>query len=98
MFGHTETKVIYGVPTIVKFISSNKKTTLYAISDINVILLKDKVYLCNAISHEELIDRYIYHKKLTVYKSICGYYVNCNGIRCYCTSLIPGWMKNFIDY
>ena len=33
MFGHTETKVIYGVPTIVKFISSNKKTTLYARSD-----------------------------------------------------------------
>lgn len=72
MFGHTETKVIYGVPTIVKFISSNKKTTLYVRSDTNVILLKDKVYLCNAISHEELIDRYIYHKKLTVYKSIWG--------------------------
>ena len=98
MFGHTETKVIYGVPTIVKFISSNKKTTLYARSDTNVILLKDKVCLCNAISYEELIDRYIYHKKLTVYKSICGYYVNYNGIRCYCTSLIPSWMKNFIDY
>ena len=64
MFGHIETKVIYGVPTIVKFISSNKKTTLYARSDTNVILLKDKVYLCNVISHEELIDRYIYHKKL----------------------------------
>ena len=72
MFGHTETKVIYGVPTIVKFISSNKKTTLYARSDTNVILLKDKVCLCNVISHEELIDRYIYHKKLRVYKSVWG--------------------------
>ena len=41
MFGHTETKVIYGVPTIVKFISSNKKTTLDARSDTNVILLKE---------------------------------------------------------
>ena len=66
MFGHTETKVIYGVPTIVKFISSNKKTTLYARSDTNVILLKDKVYLCNAISHEELIDRYIHKDNISV--------------------------------
>ena len=97
MFGHTETKVIYGVPTIVKFISSNKKTTLYARSDTNVILLKDKVYLCNVISGSEF-DEYTFHKKLRVYKSVRGYYVNCNGIRCYCTSLIPGWMKNFIDY
>ena len=94
MFGHTETKVIYRIPTIVKFISSNKKTTLYARSDTNVILLKDDVYLCGS----ELFDKYAYHKKLRVYKSVWGYYVNCNGIRCYCTSLIPNWMKSFVDY
>lgn len=98
MFGHTETKVIYGIPTIVKFISSNKKTTLYARSDTTAMLLEDNVYLCNVISGSELFDKYAYHKKLRVYKSVWGYYVNCNGIRCYCTSLIPGWMKSFIDY
>ncbi len=93
--GKIESKIAKMVPTPLRFLSRSSYKTLWLTEKTNFTFEKGKVYLCYVVSSNDNKD-YTMHKKLKIYKGCSGYYVYCKGIRCYCGSIIPKWMKEII--
>ena len=102
--GHAETIMVNGMPTLARFVSRSsnsrfldERKNLWGRSDTKVSFENDNLYLLSVISNSSTKEDYTYHKKLKIHKlNSTNFYVNCKGIRCYCTNLIPRWMFELI--
>ena len=87
------TIVCDGHPVLVEFISRTHDRTICYRGDSRIEWddKRDAYYLHNVYSYYlHYYDHATFHKKLKIYKGNCGYYVNCNGIRCYVNGIVKG--------
>lgn len=98
-FGEWYPKTINDIHYLLQFIScsTNKsiflRRQLYRFGNSCFGFDNGKAYIYHLFSCTIDDKDYAYHKKLRVYKNNTGYYVVCNGIRCYCNSLVPEFVK-----
>ena len=95
-FGKWYTKTINDKMVFLKFLSRTHSRILWTTKTTTITLDKGKPYLSNIVSCTDDGKDYVSHTKLRINKSDSGYYVNCKGIRCYCNSIIPQWLKEII--
>ena len=95
-FGKWYAKTINDKMVFLQFISRTHSKILWGTKTTTITLDNGKPYLNNIVSCDDLGNDYIYHKKLMVHKTDSGYYVTCKGVRCYCNSYIPNWLKEII--
>ena len=104
MIGHVETIMVNGMPTHARFVSRSSmsrlldwRRNLWARVDTKIRYENGNLYLMNSISNSSTKEDYTYHKKLKIHKlNSTSFYVNCKGVRCYCTNLIPRLMFELI--
>ena len=95
-FGKWYTKTINNKMVFLKFVSRTHSRILWSTKTTTITLDNGKPYLCNVVTCDDWQNDWATHSKLKINKNNSGYYVNCKGIRCYCNSFVPNWLKEII--